>query len=66
DKSNAAFGEAAVGGSKTITYTNPNCTANFDGLGCHATAASQDWTASPISCTDCHTDTVTAAVNPIP
>ncbi len=66
DKATAAFDEAAVGGSKTITYTSPNCTANFAGVGCHATAASEEWTqaADTIVCTDCHTDTATPSVNP--
>jgi hypothetical protein len=56
DASNAAFGEATVGGSKTITYSNPNCSANFGGLGCHASAPTSPiaWTTTSIGCTDCH------------
>jgi hypothetical protein len=67
DRSNAAFGEATVGGSQGITYSNPNCTDGFGGLGCHATGGSsaRNWTDTSIACTGCHTDTTTVSVNPV-
>jgi predicted CxxxxCH...CXXCH cytochrome family protein len=60
ERSNAVFGNAAVGGSKGIGYSNPTCSSGISGVGCHASANTNPaWTAASLTCTDCHTTQAT-------
>ena len=47
-----------------MSWVNPNCTTATFALGCHATGDPASWAGGAQSCTQCHTDTTTPAVNP--
>jgi predicted CxxxxCH...CXXCH cytochrome family protein len=63
----ASTGEATVGFADVdFAWADPGCTytAGNGVPGCHATGSPADWAGGAPACTDCHTDTTTAAVNP--